>query len=120
MTEDEEDLAMRIIYAFIMPFILIGAAFGFIISAALVTVPTGGLEKPIVLIAAGAAFIIASFLSNERSRRAAEQIRKELGEEFNDGAHRGRRGPTRICDRIAPLCEHRHKKQEGSAPLRGA
>lgn len=41
-------------------------------------------------------------------------------EGFDDGAHRGRRGPNRIWDRIAPLREHRRKKQEGSAPLRGA
>ncbi len=41
-------------------------------------------------------------------------------EGLDDGAHRGRRGPNRIWDRIAPLREHRRKKQEGSAPLRGA
>lgn len=79
MTEDE-DPVMRMICAFIMPFILIGAALGFLTSALLVIVPTGGLEKPIVLMAAGAAFIIASYLSKERSRRAAENIMK-LGEE---------------------------------------
>ena len=81
MTEDEKDLAMRMIRAYIMPFILIGAALGFLTSALLVIVPTGGLEKHIVLIAAGAAFIIASRLSMEKSRRAAENIRKKLGEE---------------------------------------
>lgn len=80
MTEDKKDLAMRMIYAFIMPFILIGTAYGFLISAIWVTVPTGDLEKHIVLMAAGAAFIIASYLSLGRSRRAAEKIR-ELGEE---------------------------------------
>ena len=82
MTEDEKDLAMRMIYAFIMPFILIGAAFGFLISAILsMTMPTGDLEKHSVLMAACAAFIIASYLSMGRSKRAAEKIRKELGEE---------------------------------------
>lgn len=80
MTEDEKDLAMRMIYAFIMPFILIGVASGFLTSALLVVAPTGDLEKSYVLIAAGAAFIIASYLSMDRSRRAAEKIRK-LGEE---------------------------------------
>ena len=80
MTEDEKDLAMRMICAYIMPFTLIGMVFGFLTSALLVIVPTGGLEKPIVLIAAGAAFIIASLLSKERSRRAAEKIMKLVEE----------------------------------------
>lgn len=80
MSEDEEDLAMRMIRAFIMPFILIGAALGFLTSALLVNVLTGGLDKHIVLMAVGAFFIIASYLSMDRSKRAAEKIRK-LGEE---------------------------------------
>ncbi len=80
MTEDEKDPVMRMIYAYIMPFILIGMAYGFLTSALLVIAPTGGLEKHIVLIAAGAAFIIASRLSMDRSRRAAEKIRKLVEE----------------------------------------
>ncbi|MBO4763708.1 MAG: hypothetical protein J5485_03725 [Candidatus Methanomethylophilaceae archaeon] len=75
MTEDEKDLAMRMIYAFIMPFVLIGMAYGFLLSALLVMAPTDGLEKHIVLLAAGAAFIIASCLSMNRSKRAAEKGR---------------------------------------------
>lgn len=80
MTGDKKDLAMRMIYAFILPFILIGMAYGFLTSAILVMVPTGDLEKHIVLMAAGAAFIIASYLSMNRSKRAAEKIRG-LGDE---------------------------------------
>lgn len=41
-------------------------------------------------------------------------------EGFDDGPHRDRRAPVHVCDGIAPLHEHLHQKQKGSAPLRGA